>query len=1746
MYNVIQSLKTNKQKITYLVLAGMLTVSVVVMVGTAHVAEANDPSISISYSDADGDSTDTDNATSKTREKTVTASASGHTDGTLTWRYKLLPLVNNSAQTCDSTTMASGTRSGRVARITSESYNNHTVCFKASHIKDDTLYTDYSDDNVTVITGIDRTRPGKPTHIELDTNDDTGVSGTDGITSAVTDLTITGCAEENSTVELLLDEASFSPAKTGVASTSNDNCTATGVSGFSIDINLAERSKAYVIRAEATDVAGNTSSKSDKSESASIIVDTTAPKVKLTHRLTGGIAGEGDDDDKTYLNEDDTITVTMVFTEANGMSEATTARPTVTFYNDETSLGTDTPTSTSNTRTATYTVDGSETVASGNLKYKITNETEITDKAGNQLGDGDDQTVKTITNTVVDTGTPTVGAISWDSTNEDDTQAAESDEITAKMTFSEKISQKTSNTGIYYRLGNSGNGTRFTFATGRSFTSGQCQGTSTLNQYECKYTVKTGDAGEFQVSIDKFADYAGNAGAKADFTGSITVDTGITAPSAITLKRGIKDRDNDTVPTFVVTVGETSGEVTLYGDSGCSTAISTEETVTDTRTPYTVEVTVSGYENDGSDDGAKTIYATHEDDAGNVSDCSTAYGTYTLDTSAPTVDEVATGYYSDVAATQLISLTDGRGKAAARSSVYTKVVFDEEVRYRPGSSANALPELKYTIGDNEYRYRIVSYASSMSGGRCKPTSADNISDTYICQYNVKSDDTGTFSLTVDTSTEDLLEHTLEDTYTHADTITLDSTAPAKPSGLDLLAEDDSGDDTTDDITNKTSGLTIEGCAETDSTVQLYANGTAITNATDTADDSSYTCTNSGDDGFSIDISLAEGLQRITAKATDDSSNTSAASTALNITIDTSAPTASLTGAPSGTSNVDTLDVTVGGTGVTHYQYAVFSGTVCTSATYTDGDTDGAAIADKITASTPTADGSIILCVVGRDTAGNWQTKANATTASWTRDGTGPAKPTNVALDAADDTGLLATDGITNKTTGLTITGCAEANSTVEILEGGNSFGTKVTDVADTTDAGCTGATRKFSADISLTGGDNTYSITARATDPYDNDSEESDTLSIEIRSTAPSITAAGLDLATEDDSGTNTSDDITNKKTGLTISGTLSGTPATDDYVQLYDGTTLLAGATDSSFTGVNNSWSTDIALSREGTHTINAKVHDVAGNAGSATSMTIVIDTSGPTVSVTQQITSPTTDLTPDIKIRTSAAGKVSFGGACADTSTNPTLQSVTAGENTVTLPTLENKTYSDCTVMVRDETGNLSAGAKINSFIVDNTPPTMGSAAINNVERTETVVTLNERVYAPTAPSPNDFQIVIGGVTYADLVTAVSGISKTKAAASQSFILTHSTLPTGSVGVKYVKGTNHIFDQIGNTLETTSAATPISATQFTMVTLHADDDTGSSNSDGLTRFDGDEVTLTISLNTGTFGNGDRVRIFMGSSNTAVASYTISDSIVGSRYIDANGDTSFDINLPKSQFSAGVNTVSATYAKVGGLEGSKGSAASITYDTIVPAVSVQNPNTNPATQKEVSATDNESGTTSWKYKELTDTVQLCNATTMATGTTVYTEGDALIFTKTADNGNRICFASEDAAGNVGYRASNTLTGIDGDAPTVDSAITTSTDGRTVRVTLNERVYATTAPALTDFRVVVSGNEYSVVSITGLGTSASNAKNTFTLTLPTFPAGTQMTLKYTQGANRITDTIGNPLTSFTGQTISNMKLSHWR
>ena len=154
-------------------------------------------------------------------------------------------------------------------------------------------------------------------------------------------------------------------------------------------------------------------------------------------------------------------------------------------------------------------------------------------------------------------------------------------------------------------------------------------------------------------------------------------------------------------------------------------------------------------------------------------------------------------------------------------------------------------------------------------------------------------------------------------------VEVDNTAPTVPAALNLAAADDTGSSTTDNLTKNTTGLTIDGTGENDTVVRLFddADGSGLLDGAETV---LATVTVAGG-VWAADIALAASAtaHHIKAFATDVAGNVSAASTVLDITVDTTAnaPTAlDLNAADdSGSSDADnitnhTTELTISGAG----------------------------------------------------------------------------------------------------------------------------------------------------------------------------------------------------------------------------------------------------------------------------------------------------------------------------------------------------------------------------------------------------------------------------------------------------------------------------------------------------------------------------------------------------------------------------------------------------------------------------------------------------------------------------------------------------------------------------------------------------------------------------------------------------------------------------------------------------------------
>ena len=437
-----------------------------------------------------------------------------------------------------------------------------------------------------------------------------------------------------------------------------------------------------------------------------------------------------------------------------------------------------------------------------------------------------------------------------------------------------------------------------------------------------------------------------------------------------------------------------------------------------------------------------------------------------------------------------------------------------------------------------------------------------------------------------------------------------------------------------------------------------------------------------------------------------------------------------------------------------------------------------------------------------------------------------------------------------------------------------------------------------------------------------------------------------------------------------------------------------------------------------------------------------------------------------------------------------------------------------------------------------IDQTAPQISSVRTINADRSETEVIMNEPVYAASTISASNFSLVIDGIEYA--ATDISGIGRSAGVADNSFIITHPSLVVSdsTVLLKYEKGTQAITDRVGNEMVSIDDVA-VSDTKFLSLKLVEEYDTGSSQTDGITNFGDSQVMIMVALNFGTFKTGDTVNIYRGTGK--IKTYTISNAFADG--IDANGQPSFTASLSRDTFIRnGVTTLRATYTPLREAEGDRGTELTVTHDGSAPDIEVANPSADFAASKVISAIDNDpSDEVVWMYKVINDTDQ-CDSDAMQSDAESYVEGETIEFNSEDDNGKKVCFSSTDVAGNTDYEASNTVINIDTVAPTIVFATVTNLSRTTTEVTFNEKVYAKTAPATSDFTVMIDGIAQSISGIRDLASSSADAGTSIVITHPSVSEGTSIALNYTRRTGAITDRAGNMLENITasGFTVSNI------
>ncbi len=456
-------------------------------------------------------------------------------------------------------------------------------------------------------------------------------------------------------------------------------------------------------------------------------------------------------------------------------------------------------------------------------------------------------------------------------------------------------------------------------------------------------------------------------------------------------------------------------------------------------------------------------------------------------------------------------------------------------------------------------------------------------------------------------------------------IQTDMTAPGAPS-FTLAA--DTGASAVDGITN-------------DATVNVTLAGDAASWEYSLDGGSNYT-TGSGT-SFELADNTTYAIGDIVVRQTDTAGNQSATSSnAAAITTDMSvaAPSFALaadTGASAvdGITNDATVNVTLAGDAAS-WEYSLDGGS-----NYTTGSGTSFELADNTTY----AIGDIV--VRQTDTAGN-QSATSSNTAAITTDMSAPSAPAVTSI--TDDTGTA--DTITSDSN-LVFSGTAEAGSSVEVFLDGSSIGTTTAD-----------GTGNWSFDHTGTSlADNSYTLTAQATDAAANTSATSASFNFTVDTVGPAavITALSNDTGTVD---------------GVTTDSQLvfSGTAEAGNSVEIFlDGASIGTVAADGS-----GNWSLDYTSTTlaDGDYTLTAQATDSAtAQAGNiSANFDFTIDSTAPTAAVTaiSNDTGPADGITSDNTLEfsgtaepnntvqvflDSGTGAVSLGTVSADGSGNWTL---------------------------------------------------------------------------------------------------------------------------------------------------------------------------------------------------------------------------------------------------------------------------------------------------------------------------------------------------------------------------------------------------------------------------------------------------------------------------------------------------------
>ncbi|MCA1178232.1 Ig-like domain-containing protein [Pantoea rwandensis] len=925
-------------------------------------------------------------------------------------------------------------------------------------------------------------------------------------------------------------------------------------------------------------------------------------------------------------------------------------------------------------------------------------------------------------------------------------------------------------------------------------------------------------------------------------------------------------------------------------------------------------------------------------------------------------------------------------------------------------------------------------------------------------------------------------------------VTVDTIAPAAAT---LVVTNDLADP---DVVVANGGRTndttpvLSGTAETGAVIRIYQNGTEVGSTVATGGTWSYNV-----------ATLAEGTYAFTVRATDAAGNVSVASSTATVTIDTTAPTGLTVNA---SNNNGSSPVAIANNGTTNDSTPALSGTAEAGSVVKISD-NGLVIGSVTAAANGSwsfvtgtlGDGQHTLSVTATDVAGNIGAAStviiNVVTAA-------PTAPTLIVNNDANNTLTpVGNNGSTNDST-PTLTGTATAGNVITIYDGTTVIGS-TTAVA--------GNTWSFTPTTALSNGSHTFTV--KATDTLGNATAQVGTTTVTIDTVAP--VASTLVIANDNGTApvTVVNGGSTNDSTPL-LSG-VAGVAEAGGIVRVYDnisGSLVLVG---SGVVQPDGTWSFNSSTLATGTHPLSVTVTDAAGNISGSTSASVIIDTTAPTVQLTNTANNngsapvtianngTTNDSTPAL------SGTAEAGSVVVVRDGQTVVGSVVAAANgtwSITTSTLGEGAHT-LTVTATDAAGNVGTATNTITFTVSTAATAAPTLIVNNDANSTLTPVANNGATNDSTPT------LTGTAAAGNVITIYDGttvLGSTTAIAGGTWSFTSPTLSNGSHALS-VTATN-----AAGTVSSPVASTVIIDTVAPVAsTLVIANDNGSTP---VTVANGGSTNDTTPLLSGVVSvaeAGGVVRIYDSISGT--------QALVGTAIVQANGSWSFSSTL-----AAGTHPLSVTVTDAAGnISGT--TTASVTIDTTAPAVQLTNTiNNNGSTPVTIA----NNGSTNDNTPALSGTAEAGSVVTIRDGQTVVgsvvaaANGTWSITTSTLGEGaHTLTVTATDAAGNVGT-ATNTITFTVSTAATAAPTLIVNNDANnTLTPVANNGATNDSTPTLTG--TAVAGNVITIYDgTTVLGSTTAIAGGTWSFTSPTLSNGSHA-LSVT--ATNAAGTVSSPVAS---------------